>query len=533
MYFAGVGNTKTGRVETVNVNKVVSGRSNLVETSDTALITNRKWTKFWDLMDTIKVHGYVRAAMGVIGRSAVGTWWMISKHEEYRQNAKELHRKRLIEFYDFSRKNWDNIKDFYGMAYKIMIGVMYLRYFGFCAYQIIRDNAGNPIGLDFINGYVVPNVDAEGYFLTPAFIQYPVNSKDIKVEFDDPKDIVYIVNPDWEGYASGSSDIESLTDYTLPLDIYLQTAAREYIKNRNTPEAFYVLSADVSDEAFDSFVDALEAKYTGPLNVGRNPTVVQGELDIKTVSKIPSDLPYQSTRKDTRQETLAVSGVSGSKLGITEDMANANLRETRREFHETSMLPLFRFISTAFYEQIHVREFGYKGWMFTFNNPDFLTAVERATVDMRYYGIGVFNPNEIRQAKGMDSRKDELGDTYADQLKNAPTPDNQQGSPPEGRPVEPDAPSQTGEPTLDNQDPPRGDNHDDETRNNVLTELRRYKTFTTKRLGSGKKISRKFKSDILPEDFLEELGVRVSMLTNEQEAKALFEDLISYVEENY
>ena len=34
-----------------------------------------RFAAFWDLMSTVKVHGYVRAAMSVIGRSTVGTWW--------------------------------------------------------------------------------------------------------------------------------------------------------------------------------------------------------------------------------------------------------------------------------------------------------------------------------------------------------------------------------------------------------------------------------------------------------------------------
>jgi len=398
MYSAGIWNPhKKSRAKVIKV----LDREAHVETTNHDLISDERWAIFWDLLDTIKVHGYLRAAMSVIGRSTIGAWWQLRKHNEFTSQAKELHRKRLVDFYMFSRREWDNIKDFYSMAYKLMIAAMYLRYFGFCAFQIVRDGTGEALGLDFLHGYVIPNVDKEGFFKTPAFIQYPTNSsKESRVVFENPRDIVYITNPDWEGYPSGGSDIRALVDYNLPLDLHLQTAAREYMLNRNTPEAYYVLSPDISDDAFDDFVEALEARYSGPQNMGRNPVAVAGELKIERVGKIPSELPFQATRDSTRMETLATAGVSGGKMGIMGDMTNSNLREMRREFHETSMQPLFRVLETGFYEQIHRREFGYSGWEFRFNTPDFLTAVEQATVHMRYHSMGVLSPNEIRHDLG-------------------------------------------------------------------------------------------------------------------------------------
>ena len=50
-----------------------------------------------------------------------------------------------------------------------------------------------------------------------------------------------------------------------------------------------------------------------------------------------------------------------------------------------------------------------------------------------------------------------------------------QGSPPEGREDRPDKPSDTGEPTLDDQDPPRGDR-----RSLIIDELSSFQRFMTK-----------------------------------------------------
>ena len=56
-------------------------------------------------------------------------------------------------------RQWDNIKDYQSIAYKLMIGAMYLRYFGQSAYYIVRDGSGKATVLDFLPGLVDPNVD--------------------------------------------------------------------------------------------------------------------------------------------------------------------------------------------------------------------------------------------------------------------------------------------------------------------------------------------------------------------------------------
>ena len=518
---------KTTRVKIIDV----KNQAPVKEVDSEGYVVNEKFTLFWDLMETIKIHGYVRASMSVTGRTTVGTWWKLKKNLEFSTQAKELHRKRLLNFYNFTDREWDNIKDYYSLAYKLMIAAMYLKYFGQAAFHIVRDGAGNAIGLDFLHGFIVPNVDEQGYFKSPAFRQYVSRDTQDYVEYDTTEDIVYIVNPDWEGYPTGGTDIESITNFALPLDIYLQTAAREYVRNRSTPEAFYVLSPDISDDAFDDFVEALETKYGGASNVGKNPVVVQGELDIKTVSKLPEDLPYQEAREDTRTETLAVSGISGAKLGIDDEASAGTLKELRREFHETTMKPLFQFIENAFYEQIHIREFGITGWLFMFNNPDFLTKVESATVNMRYHSIGVYNPNEIRDILGDEPREDENGDLYVDQLEsmnpvsNSPLENPDTGSPPEGREDEPAAPAQTGEPTNDDQDPPRGDTHDEDALA-FLVELKKFKSFALNRVTKGRAL-RVFESTVIPDYLVTAMTKEINQgEANPERVKGLFDYLI-------
>jgi hypothetical protein len=177
----------------------------------------------------------------------------------------------------------------------------------------------------------------------------------------------------------------------------------------------------------------------------------------------------------------------------------------RREFHETSMIPLFKLIEFAFYEQVHVREFKSFGWEFKFDSPDFLNAVETATVHMRYVQMGALSPNEVRYELGKSPY--DKGNGYVD-ITGENAISEPQGSPPEGRPVEPDDPSQTGEPTLDYEDPVRGDQHDETSRDSILMELRQWERFASKRVKAGK-VVRPFRPIYIPSDLAKILNEHI------------------------
>jgi HK97 family phage portal protein len=465
----------------------------------------KKYNQFWDLMDVIEQHGYLKSSISAVGRGALGAWWTIAEHPLYMGKGDESTKEKLYEFYSSNRRNWDNIKDFQSMAYKIVAAAMYLKYFGQAAFYIVRNKRGTPISLDFLHGLIVPNVDSEGYFKSPAFYQFKDRQALERIDFS-ADEVVFISNPDMRGNPMGGSDAESLTTFSLPTDIYLMAAARNYLQNADNPEAIWELPEDVTDEAFNEFAEVISKRYRGATNAGKNPIVVAGELNYKELRRMPEDLPYADSRDIARNEVIATSGSSAVKLGLADGQSQANAREFRQEFLESTLVPVFKMIEVAFYEQIHRRQFGIKEWMFKFEHPDFLTAVERATVHMRYIQTGVKNPNEVRAEEGLAPR--EGGEEYVDVTAQSKA-GNEQGSPPEGREDRPDKPSNTGEPTLDDQDPPRGDQHDEPNRPRSLSpnidkdalidELYTMRDFTVGRVKKEMSL-REFKSDILPED---------------------------------
>ena len=119
----------TGRVGFVSDHKAVTRKTDFYGNEKTGVTTTKtNLTAMQDLYSLIDSHGYLRAAISVMGRSAVGAWWTLTAHKEA-NSPKELHRKKLYRFFAEPPGTWTNINDYYSIAYKIAIGVMYFKLF--------------------------------------------------------------------------------------------------------------------------------------------------------------------------------------------------------------------------------------------------------------------------------------------------------------------------------------------------------------------------------------------------------------------
>jgi len=412
----------------------------------------KRYVLYKDIMDALKVDGYFKAAITTVTNAGVGADWAVEKHKNHFLEASDENKEKLLAFYGYSSPDWNNIKDFYGMPSKLVAALFYLKFFGQAAFQIVKNQAGEPLGFEYIYGFVIPNVDEEGYFKDPAFIHLSLDTgKELASYSSD--EVVFIVSPDLTGRPWGDALVESLTNFPLPLDIYLQTAAIQYLQESKLPPAIWELPEKVDEEEFNALADYIEDNYKGANNIGKVPIVVSGEINIKRLASFPDQIPYMEARNGTRQEILSVVGTMANKLGI--DTENELSEDYRKEFFESTVIPLFRFIEEGLYTQVHKRLFEIDDWVFKFGRVDFLDDVEQATVHMRYRQIGVMNANEIRAERGLPPREDGKGGDFTDPITNNQS--EEQGSPPEGREDRPDSPSEVGEPTIDDQDPPRGD----------------------------------------------------------------------------
>jgi hypothetical protein len=191
----------------------------------------------------------------------------------------------------------------------------------------------------------------------------------------------------------------------------------------------------------------------------------------------------------------------------------------------------------GFYEQIHVREFAAPGWNLQFNSPDFLSALERATVDMRYFQLNAKTVNEVRRSVGLAERSDGRGDWFADQFNeygNSSIGDENDGiiDPPEIEAQDEDAVQEHPD------DPVRGDDHDDFGSGNrkwlddVVDELEIFRKFSKKRLKAGKQL-RQFNSSILSGDLVATIQEHVKGVSSPAGVDAVIDSVVRDIRESY
>jgi HK97 family phage portal protein len=310
----------------------------------------------------------------------------------------------------YSDRNWDNIKDFQSFPDKLSQTINSYRLIGQAAWEIIRDGNGTPIGFDVLSGVVIPNTNDRGYFESPNFRFYPWN-KTQPIDYS-RNDIVFFYSSGVRGRITGESVYESLVSTAMISDMFAAISYRSLFENVNSPHnGIWRIDPVTSDEDLDMVVAMLDDMYSGAHNFGRNPVAVRGGLDFVPInSRNKEDAPYIEGRHYNREEFLSVTGVDGNKLGITESSNKANMRETRREFHENTLRPLFVKLEEDIYNQVCIRILNIKGWKFQFNRPDITTAVEQMSIDMRALQWGIQNPNEIRAQRGLEPRAG--GDDY-------------------------------------------------------------------------------------------------------------------------
>lgn len=379
-------------------------------------MTDRRFLMLSQIVRAYRMHSWTNATVNVIGRSLIGSGWDIVPDESSGVAPSQAGKKKIEAFLNSQGADFTNIKDFVGFAGKIAQTGMILKLTGQFGWEIIRRN-GQPIGFDVISGYIRPNVDAHGNFLSPPFLAYPWDGKGPEdVVAYDLEDIVYSYNPGVTGDISGETVYEALSVTAIPSDLSAGTSYRELFYNVNAPyNGVWEVDESVSDEDFDKFCDLLDDRYSGPENFGRNPLIIRGRVDFKpTSSRSKEDAPYLEGRRYTQEEISAVTGVDGNKMGLTESSNKANMRETRREYHENVMRPLTRWLEDEIYRQVFVRILGVKGWRLVFKRPDFMNALEQATIDSRDIQSGIVNPNEVRATRGMKPRK------HGDEYRNMP-----------------------------------------------------------------------------------------------------------------
>ena len=471
---------------------------------------------YFDLKEAHEVHSWLRATSAAFGRTVVGPGMVLAPDSAYTETASTEERDVLNGFYTgIAGRDFTNISDWYPFSSKLYRTAGQFRLFGQATWELRRNGFGEAVSYDVIPGFVWPNCNSDGSFRDPPFKQYLTPSQMIPLELN-PDDIVLFMNPDF-GVRLFSTDFEALSQYVLPTDIYLNIAMRSLLENHRTPFGVYSLDEHSTQEEVNNFSQKLDALYRGAQNYGKSAVVVRGETDFKTFSPPINDLPFKDGHDLMKDEIEGVSGVSGGKLGRTDEVNRSNLREIRRDYWETTHQPVVTLLADQMYLLIHQRIFGIDAWRPTFKAPDFLTQVEKATVGMRARQWGAMNTNEFRKyvldyPRILDSWADEdyllpLNMTIADSV------------------VAVDGETPVDEPSTDSEPPVRGDtNNTEEMRSRAISEMRAYARFMLKRSDSTER--RSFKFRYVPKNIVSIINGALDGVTSKDGMKQVFDAVI-------
>lgn len=440
----------------------------------------------WDIEDAMRNVAFLRGSMTAIANNLIAPGFTFSKVKEHEKEATDEALLQLKRFYGVGQpKDYKNFKAFYTTSGKLYATAIAISAFGAASWEVVGDSLfGYPIGFEFIPGFVEPQIEKNGNFRKPAFVQYLSTTGFDRVEWNDPSKIIYFTRPDFGGLPF-SSDLEALVNYTLPSDIYAALSWLSLHKNRNSPlDGYWLMDPGASQEAFDKFSQFLKGRYTGGGNYAKAPILAKGLIEFKPMRRADEEMPYSEGRDWARQEMAGVTHVPGSKLGVTRDLSMANSREAKKDYYETVIEPLQQTIEETTYEQAHVRLLGIRGWKLKFNNPAFVNEVEQASIDRTYWNMGVRSANEIRVRDGQEPR--DGGDEYFEPTNMLPAEQGSRYRDPgeeEGNPSEED-------PTGQKPRPVRADEQA------MYDEIKKWRTVAIKQ-AKGEKKPKKFECNFI------------------------------------
>ena len=206
-----------------------------------------------------------------------------------------------------------------------------------------------------INGYSRQLV---GYAVTD-------NGSQVVATFDPTEVAHYRPLPDPTHPFRGRSWLDSI----LP-DLTADTAMTDYktafLKNAATPNLAVSLDPGVSPEAFEAFVERMDASHKGVENAFKT-LYLGGGADVKVVGANFEQLNLKNVQGGIETRVASAAGVPASIIGLSESMQGSSLNAgnygaARRRFSDGTIRPLWRSVAGALQTLVPVPRDGVRLW---------------------------------------------------------------------------------------------------------------------------------------------------------------------------
>lgn len=237
--------------------------------------------------------------------------------------------------------------------------------------------------------------------------QYPINA------------ILRDINPDPENIYNGMSIVRKAS-LTVDTDIQMKRWNNKLFKNGARPGVVVEVPDQLKDDAFKRLKQQFDEQYRGVGNAF-NRVILEGGAKMSPFMMTTQDLDFLESKRFTRDEILAMFKVSGSNLGITEDVNRANAEAQEYSYAKRCIKPRLEqfvdFMNKRLLRPIYGGEF-----KLDFEDP----IPENTEMRLREAEAGVnkwLTINEVRDMYGREALENGNGDQLYVPISNVPIED--------------------------------------------------------------------------------------------------------------
>ena len=237
--------------------------------------------------------------------------------------------------------------------------------------------------------------------------RYPINA------------VLRDINPDPENIYNGMSIVRKAS-LTVDTDIQMKRWNNKLFKNGARPGVVVEVPDQLKDDAYNRLKQQFDEQYRGVGNAF-NRVILEGGAKMSPFMMTTQDLDFLESKRFTRDEILAMFKVSGSNLGITEDVNRANAEAQEYSYAKRCIKPrLEQFVDFMNKRLLHPIYGG--EYKLDFEDP----IPENTEMRLREAEAGVnkwLTINEVRDMYGREALQNGNGDQLYVPISNVPIED--------------------------------------------------------------------------------------------------------------
>lgn len=228
-----------------------------------------------------------------------------------------------------------------GMTYSdlLMWYAMFMEFKGENFWYLPKAKASNFRQINVLNPFAIVNIKFDKWGM-PQEYEYKLDNGN--TEKFDGSEVIFDKMPNPVNMLRGKSPVTG-TSINLDIRKYALDYNKNFFFNNATPDTILKLAqgTKVSPETKNKILSDWSSRYRG-VNKAHQPAILEGGIDIQTISPSLRDMAFGDTLKETKEGILANWRVSKTVIGQGEDVNRATAETEEYIFAKRVLTPLAR-----------------------------------------------------------------------------------------------------------------------------------------------------------------------------------------------